>query len=127
MLVDSHCHLDRLDLRPFDNDFDNLMTQTLEAGVGHILCVSIDLESYPAMRRLVQPYPQISVSVGVHPNDRERREPEPEELVELASDPRNLAIGETGLDYYRSKGGGWIGSAAAFGVTSRRPGTAVSR
>lgn len=105
MLVDSHCHLDRLDLRPFDNDFDMLIRQTLEAGVSHMLCVSIDLETYPDMRRLIQDYPQISVSIGVHPNDRDRRDPEPEELVTLASDPRNLAIGETGLDYYRSEGG----------------------
>jgi len=104
MLVDSHCHLDRLDLGPFDNDFDKLIRQTLEAGVSHMLCVSIDLESYPGMLQLIQDYPQISVSVGVHPNDRDRREPEPEELVALASDPRNLAIGETGLDYYRSEG-----------------------
>jgi len=104
MLVDSHCHLDRLDLKPFDNDFDKLIRQTLEAGVSHMLCVSIDLESYPGMRRLIQDYPQISVSVGVHPNDLDRREPEPEELVALASDPRNVAIGETGLDYFRSEG-----------------------
>jgi len=104
MLVDSHCHLDRLDLGPFDNDFDKLIRQTLEAGVSHMLCVSIDLESYPGMRRLIQDYPQISVSVGVHPNDRDRREPEPEELMALASDPRNVAIGETGLDYFRSEG-----------------------
>jgi len=69
-----------------------------------MLCVSIDLESYPGMRRLIQDYPQISVSVGVHPNDLDRREPEPEELVALASDPRNVAIGETGLDYFRSEG-----------------------
>jgi TatD DNase family protein len=56
------------------------------------------------MRKLVEPYPQVSVSVGVHPNEQHRRDPAPEELVELTADPRNVAIGETGLDYYRSKG-----------------------
>ena len=104
MLVDSHCHLDRLDLAHFDNSFDQLMEKTAEAGVDHILCVSIDLESYPAMLQLVESYANVSVSVGVHPNDFDRREPEPEELVELARHPKNVAIGETGLDYFRSEG-----------------------
>ncbi len=69
-----------------------------------MLCVSIDLGHYPAMRQLVDPYPQVDVSVGVHPNEEERLEPTVEQLVELASDPRNVAIGETGLDYFRSQG-----------------------
>ncbi|HHH39059.1 MAG TPA: TatD family deoxyribonuclease [Sedimenticola sp.] len=104
MLIDSHCHLDRLDLEPYDNDFPRLMAATAAAGVGHLLCVSIDLESYPDMLERVAPYSQVSTSVGVHPNDRERREPEPEELVALAEQGRNVAIGETGLDYFRSEG-----------------------
>ncbi len=103
-LVDSHCHLDRLDLAPFDNSFDRLIQETLESGVEHMLCVCIDTESYPSMLSLVESYPEISISVGVHPNDSERHEPEPEELVTLASHPKNLAIGETGLDYFRSEG-----------------------
>ena len=69
-----------------------------------MLCVAIDLEHYAKMRALVEPYPQVSVSVGVHPNEINRHEPEVEELVALAADPRNVAIGETGLDYYRSEG-----------------------
>lgn len=104
MLVDSHCHLDRLDLKPFDNSFDALMRSTRDAGVEHILCVCIDIESYPAMLELVAEQPAVSISVGVHPNDRERYEPTPDELVELARHPRNVAIGETGLDYFRSEG-----------------------
>ncbi len=104
MLVDSHCHLDRLDLAPFDNQFKNLIEATRQSGVGHILCVSIDLESYPSMLKLVEDYPDISVSVGVHPNDRDRQEPSPEQLVELAQHRKNVAIGETGLDYFRSEG-----------------------
>lgn len=108
MLVDSHCHLDRVSLKPYEKDFDRFMQATSASGVGHMLCVSIDLEHYPAMRALVDPYPRVSVSVGVHPNERHRREPTPEELAQLASDPRNVAIGETGLDYYRSEGDlGW--------------------
>jgi len=107
-LVDSHCHLDRVDLTPYAGDFDRLMAATRAAGVGHLLCVCIDLETYPAMLELVAPYPEVSVSVGVHPNERDGRDPQPEELVALAKDPRHVAIGETGLDYYRSEGDrGW--------------------
>ncbi len=103
-LVDSHCHLDRLDLAPFDNSFDRLIQHTLESGVEHMLCVCIDTESYPKMVSLVESYPQVSISVGVHPNDKERHEPEPEELATLAKHAKNVAIGETGLDYFRSEG-----------------------
>jgi TatD DNase family protein len=102
-LIDSHCHLDRLDLTPFDGIFQRLLEATEAAGVTHMLCVSIDLESYPAMLALVEGYSQISISVGVHPNEP-RREPEPGELETLAQHPSNVAIGETGLDYFRSQG-----------------------
>lgn len=104
MLVDSHCHLDRISLAPYDGQFPLFIESTLRSGVQHMLCVSIDLESYPHMLELVQDYPQVSVSVGVHPNDFDRREPEVEELVALSRHPKNVAIGETGLDYYRSEG-----------------------
>lgn len=104
MLVDSHCHLDCLDLAPFDNSFEKLLESTRAAGVGHMLCVSIDLENYPAMLALVEEQPDISISVGVHPNDRDREEPTPEQLVSLAQHHKNVAIGETGLDYFRSEG-----------------------
>lgn len=104
MLIDSHCHLDRLDLKRHDGDFDRMMRACAEAGVTRMLCVSIDLEAYPAMRRLVDPYPLVDVSVGVHPNAEGGIEPSVEQLVALASDPRLVAIGETGLDYYRLEG-----------------------
>lgn len=104
MLIDSHCHLDRVDLSPYDGQFVRLMEATRAAGVDHLLCVSIDLESYPQMLSLVSGYDDVSVSVGVHPNDHDRREPAVDELVALAEHPKNVAIGETGLDYFRSAG-----------------------
>ena len=104
MLVDSHCHLDRVDLTPYGGDFSALMTATRESGISHMLCVSIDLESYPQMLQLVEAYPEVSVSVGVHPNEKDRREPTVEQLVELARHPKNVAIGETGLDYFHGDG-----------------------
>lgn len=109
MLVDSHCHLDRVDLKHVDGRFDELISSTRAAGIGHMLCVCIDLESYPAMRALIEPYDGISVSAGVHPNEQQRREPEAGELEAMvAADPRIVAIGETGLDYHYNEGDlGW--------------------
>lgn len=101
MLVDSHCHLDRLDLAPYQNDFAQLIRETVSGGIGHMLCVSITLEKYQGMRELVEPYPEISVSVGVHPTEEHCEEPDVDRLVNLAMDSRVVAIGETGLDYYR--------------------------
>lgn len=112
MYVDSHCHLDRVDLSPYQGDLGRLMEATALAGVSHLLCVSIDLDQYPAMRALVVPYPNVAVSVGVHPNEggdgAPVTEPSVEALVSLAEDPRNVAIGETGLDYHYGQGDlGW--------------------
>lgn len=100
MLVDSHCHLDRLDFSQFEGGLAEALQAAETAGVGHFLCVAINLDSYPAMRQLVDPFPQVSVSVGVHPTDGEGQLPEVDALVELGRDPRVVAIGETGLDYY---------------------------
>lgn len=104
LLVDSHCHLDRLDLAPFGGEFAELMARTREGGVGHIVCVSINLEQYPAMVRLVEGFDEVSITVGVHPNEQDGQDPGADELAALAAHPKNVAIGETGLDYFRSEG-----------------------
>jgi TatD DNase family protein len=104
MFIDSHAHLDRLDLKPFGGDFSRFMEEAGAEGVDRMLCVSINLEDYPAMCRLIEPYPNVAVSVGVHPNETAVEEPSLERLVGLADDDRVVAIGETGLDYFRSEG-----------------------
>lgn len=104
MLIDSHCHLDRIDLAPYQNDFACFMQEAANCNIEHLLCISIDLEAYPAMLDLVSPYPQISVTVGVHPNSREGHDPSVEELIALGLPDKVIAIGETGLDYFRSEG-----------------------
>jgi TatD DNase family protein len=104
MLIDSHCHLDRIDLAPYQNDFASFMHEAANCQIEHMLCISIDLEAYPAMLALVSPYRQISLTVGVHPNVHEGHEPSIEELVELGRDSKVIGIGETGLDYFRSAG-----------------------
>lgn len=104
MLIDSHCHLDRLDLAPYGGDFNRFVMETEDLGVGHMLCVSISMEKWPGMVQLVEPFANISASVGVHPNEQNCHEPSVQELTERASHPKVVAIGETGLDYFRSEG-----------------------
>ncbi len=104
MLVDSHCHLDMLDLEPFGGRIEGVLDAARDQGVGHFLCVSINLEDYPGMLALAEPHEQVSVSVGLHPNEQGGHDPDTDELVELAKHPRVVAIGETGLDYFRSEG-----------------------
>jgi TatD DNase family protein len=104
MFIDSHCHLDRIDLKPYNDDFAAFVEHARSQQIQHMLCIAIDLESYPDMLALVKPYDDISLSVGVHPNVTEGREPTVDELMQLASHPKIIAIGETGLDYFHSKG-----------------------
>lgn len=108
ILVDSHCHLDRLDLAPFDGELSNAISRARENGVGMMLCVSINMENFPDVLAIARQYDSIYATVGVHPNDTDGHEPDREELVRLASDEKVIGIGETGLDYYRSQGDlGW--------------------
>lgn len=100
-LVDSHCHLDFPELR---ERLDDALALMRENDVRHALCVSVTLEAFPDVLRLAEIHPQLSASVGVHPDSCDVREPSVEELVVLAQHERVVAIGETGLDYYRLKG-----------------------
>ncbi len=103
-LVDSHCHLDRLDLSPFDGQLKNALQAVTEQGVGHFLCVCIDLEHFENVLQAARQFSNVSASVGVHPNETKGQDPSIEELVTLAANEHVVAIGETGLDYFRSEG-----------------------
>ncbi len=98
MLVDSHCHIDFPD---FAEGAEPVLANMRTAGVGHALCVSVDLERFPNVQALAEAYPNVFASVGVHPDHQDCEEPTVERLVELARHPKVVAIGETGLDYYR--------------------------
>ena len=63
MFIDSHCHLDRIDLKPYQNDFSVFMQEVKNHKIEHLLCIAIDLEAYPAMFELVKNYPNISNNV----------------------------------------------------------------
>ena len=100
-LVDSHCHIPLIEM---DGGADSVIKAAREAGVGHMLCVSIDLDSFPEIKQLAVSYPCVSASAGVHPNSAREIELSEKILLELADDPAVVAIGETGLDYFRSQG-----------------------
>ncbi len=99
--VDSHCHLDCLDLNYFQKDLSQLLELAREKGVSHFLCVSIDLENFPTVLAIAEQFNDVSASVGLHPTEHTDSEPSLAELIERAKHPKVVAIGETGLDYYR--------------------------
>jgi len=103
-LVDSHCHLDRLDLTAYDGELTNALNYANEVGVGHMLCVSINMNNFNDVISTAKNHDFISASVGVHPNETEGHDPSADELIALADDEDIVAIGETGLDYFRSEG-----------------------
>ncbi|VAW61427.1 Uncharacterized metal-dependent hydrolase YcfH [hydrothermal vent metagenome] len=103
MFIDSHCHLDRIDLKDFNNNFNQLMQTIQTAQVERMLCVSINLEDYPAMKAMVDALDYVDISVGVHPCDTQHDTLKLQQLIQLGADPKVVAIGETGLDYYYAK------------------------
>ena len=102
MLVDSHCHLDFPELQ---DDLAGVLARMGENGVTHALTISTTLETWPAVRRVAGASPNLWCSAGVHPDERrDDREVSLGELLAMADDPKVVAIGETGLDYYRVEG-----------------------
>jgi TatD DNase family protein len=100
MLIDSHCHLD-LDTK---HDAQTLLTNARQAGVSQFLCVAVDVETFPQILHHATTQDGVFASVGVHPNAQDVIEPTVEQLVDLAAAPQVIAIGETGLDYFRTQG-----------------------
>ena len=102
MLVDSHCHLDFPELNA---DLAAVLSRMSDHGVTHALTISTTLETYPEVRRVAAALPNVWCSAGVHPDERrDGREASVEELLALADDAKVVAIGETGLDYFRVEG-----------------------
>ena len=100
-LIDSHCHLPMIEA---EGGTAAVIDAARAAGVERMLCVAVDLATFPQVRQVAHDYACVSASVGVHPNTQGEPELEVETLADLADDPEVVAIGETGLDYYRSQG-----------------------
>ena len=101
MLVDSHCHLNFPELAA---NIDAVRESMTENGVGHALCISVTLKDFPQVLALAERYPNFFASVGVHPDYESEPPFTSGTLVELAKHPKVVAIGETGLDYFRLTG-----------------------
>jgi len=106
MFIDSHCHLDLIDPDRNGENLTDLLDSARDNQVDAMLCVSVSLEKFPRMLSLVEPHSHVFASVGVHPaHDLEvEDEPTVKQLVELADNPKIIAIGETGLDYFHCEG-----------------------
>ena len=107
LLVDSHCHIDFPD---FSEDLEGVLERAAEKHVAYLLCVSVELEKFQRIKALTQAYSHVFSSIGTHPNSvcLLSGEPRVDDLVEGSRDRGVVAVGETGLDYFRSKGDlGW--------------------
>ena len=101
MLVDSHCHLDFPDLaRNLPEILENMRTN----GIGHAICIGVTLQKFPDVLAIAEAHDNLFASVGIHPDYEDEEEVDVAQLVALASHPKVVGIGETGLDYYRLQG-----------------------
>ena len=101
MYIDSHCHINFPD---FADKLPEVFALMENNQVSHALCISVELEKFPEVLALAEAYPNVYASVGVHPDHEDCTEPTVNELVALADHPSVVAIGETGLDYFRLTG-----------------------
>lgn len=99
--IDSHCHINFHEL---SENIHDVLAKMQQNEVEAALCVSVNLADYPQVLALAEQYSHIYASVGVHPDYESVEEPTVERLVDLAQHPKVIAIGETGLDYYRLTG-----------------------
>ena len=101
MFVDSHCHLDFPELAA---QLPEILKKMENNRVSHALCVSVNLPDWPGLMDIVERHDPLWASVGVHPDYEDTVEPDVHFLVENSRHPKVVAIGETGLDYFRLKG-----------------------
>lgn len=101
MYIDSHCHINFPELA---QRLPDILARMRENQVTHALCVCVNLPEFPQVLALAEQYPHIYASVGVHPDYEDTPEPDVAQLTAFAAHPKVVAIGETGLDYYRLQG-----------------------
>ncbi|KPJ67916.1 MAG: hypothetical protein AMJ43_02080 [Coxiella sp. DG_40] len=97
MLVDSHCHLDFL-----EGNLNDILNEAKASGVEYILSVCTNLKNFPKILKIANRYDNVYTTIGIHPSEQVIAEPTVDELIKLADDPKVVAFGETGLDYYHN-------------------------
>jgi TatD DNase family protein len=105
MLIDSHCHLEMLDLTSDNGDLNAPIERARKAGVKHLITIGTDLVSSRRCIEFAKSYPDVSATIGVHPSDVKSEAVSDDVLLSLASESSVVAIGETGLDYYHHADG----------------------
>lgn len=100
MLTDSHCHLDRIDLTPYNGDLNAALDAARERGIKQFLCIGVSLDNRKTVVDIARQYSDVHASVGVHPCDVESGTATVEQLVEWGGAPEVIGLGETGLDYH---------------------------
>jgi len=101
MFIDSHCHLSFPELA---SQLPHVLQSMHAAQVEQAICINTTLEEFPSVLELAESHAVLFASVGVHPDNEGVQEPTVEDLVQRAGHPKVVAIGETGLDYYRLNG-----------------------
>jgi TatD DNase family protein len=102
MLVDSHCHLHSIDLTEFNQDLASVIAQAQAHDVTRFLSVCVELSDYKTLEAIAARFSNVNISVGIHPNHTMDTPITAQMLCDLAANPACIAIGETGLDYYRT-------------------------
>jgi TatD DNase family protein len=100
MLIDSHCHLDRINLDRYNGSLTEAIAATNERGIKQMLCISVSLNNIQAVIDIAQKHPCVVASVGIHPCDVIEGTTTAEQLIQWAAQPKVVALGETGLDYH---------------------------
>jgi TatD DNase family protein len=102
-LVDSHCHLDMLDLTQEQGDINKIIDRAKDNNVHYILNVCVTIKDFPTVLKTAERFSNVCASVGLHPNEKDEEITE-KKLIQLGEHQKVVAIGETGLDYYRTSG-----------------------
>ena len=97
-MIDSHCHLDRLELG--ERSLESALDEARGRGVERFLCIGVNLEDQSPVR-VAEQHDDVYASVGVHPLYHTDAVPQAQDLVALADHPKVVALGETGLDYFK--------------------------
>ena len=104
MFIDSHCHLQFFNFDTLGIEESDLILEAKEHKVEHMLCAGTHLDQYQKLQELCSKYNNVDISIGIHPTEEIDIEPSVEDYSVYMSDPKVVAIGETGLDYYRLQG-----------------------